>query len=125
MGPTGDGAIEESWMPPHNGTMIGMFRWSSAEEIRLYEFMSIEDTDQGPVLFLRHFSPGLEAWEEKDSPMRYELDAFAPDRFSFVNVTDGQTTRLTYAKTDAGLQVVLDQIKGAEKSSMTFDYAPR
>ncbi|MEO1086243.1 MAG: DUF6265 family protein [Acidobacteriota bacterium] len=124
-GDMGDGSIEETWMPPLNGTLIGMFRWSAADEIRLYEFMSIEDTDKGPVLFLRHFSPGLKAWEEKDSPMRYDLDAFDPDRFSFVNVTDGQTTRLTYTKTDAGMQVVLDQIKGAEKSSMAFDYKAR
>ncbi|MEM1180025.1 MAG: DUF6265 family protein [Acidobacteriota bacterium] len=124
-GHMGTGAIEETWTPPVNGTLIGMFRWSTDEKIRLYEFFSIEDSDQGPVLYLRHFSPGLTAWEEKDSPMRYTLDAFEPGRFSFLNVTDEQTTRLTYTQTDGGMEVALDQIQGADKSTLTFVYSPR
>lgn len=125
QGDMGEGLIEETWTPPVAGTLIGMFRWSTEKGVRLYELMSIEDSDQGPVLFLRHFSPGLKAWEEKDSPMRYELDAFAPERVSFVHTTDEQTTRLTYQRIEGEMNVTLDQIQGAEKSTMTFNYRPR
>ena len=125
VGEMGGGVIEETWSPPAAGTLVGMFRWSSEEGVRLYELMSIEDTAGGPVLYLRHFSPGLVGWEDKDTPMVFELDAFGERRASFLSTTDEQTTRLTFSRKAAGLEVELEQIEGAERSEMTFNYEPR
>lgn len=125
VGRMGDGVIEEIWAPPAAGTLVGMFRWSTEEGVRLYELMTIEDGDQGPVLYLRHFSPGLLAWESKDSPMALELDAYGDRRASFIDTADGGSTRLTYERTGGGLEVTLDKIEGAEKASTRFVYQAR
>ena len=124
VGKMGDSLIEEIWSEPAGGTLVGMFRWSTDEGVRVYELLSIEDSDKGPVLYLRHFSAGLSAWEEEAMPL--ELDAFGEGRASFQNVTDGESTRLTYERTPGGgLNITLDKVEGAKKSSTTFAYERR
>lgn len=124
LGSMGDGVIEEIWSPPLSGTMVGMFRWSTEKGVRVYELLSIEDGEQGPVLYLRHFSSGLRPWEQ--DAMVLELDAYGERRVSFFGSQDGESTRLTYERTaDGGLDITLEKVEGAKRSSTTFSYRRR
>jgi predicted enzyme related to lactoylglutathione lyase len=84
---THDGSrLEEHFTPPSDGSMIGMFRWSSDAGTQMTEHVVIEQRDDGVLLFLRHFDPGAVAWEREQAggPMIYTLDTVAEGRAVFV-----------------------------------------
>jgi hypothetical protein len=53
--------------------MMCSYRCVKDGKIVFYEFIVIEQLATGPVMKLRHFSPGNIAWEEKDKPYEYPL----------------------------------------------------
>lgn len=59
---------EELWLPPAAGAMVGMWRWATDGQMRLYELLTITAEGPGVALRLRHFRPNLNALEEKDAP---------------------------------------------------------
>jgi hypothetical protein len=68
------GDMEEHWSVPMGNSMMCSFRCVKDGKVLFYEFIVIEQQDGvGPVMKLRHFSPGNIAWEEKDKPYEYPL----------------------------------------------------
>lgn len=58
--------IEEVWSAPAGGALMAMFRWLNGEQVRFYEFMTLEATpDEQVLLRIKHFNPGLVGWEER------------------------------------------------------------
>lgn len=82
----GDQTLEERWSPPMANAMTGSFRWSRDDEVWLYEFLLIEETDDGISYYLRHFGPGSLGWEEREEPLAYRLDSLAPNRAEFASL---------------------------------------
>jgi len=72
-GADGDTRIEEIWSPPDAGIMIGVFRWLKEGETSLYEFMLLKPGSAGLELHIKHFSPDLVGWEEKDASTAFDL----------------------------------------------------
>src|SRR5271157_5340006 len=68
-----EGCADERWAAPVADTLMGMFRYTKANKVEFYEFQAIEPGPSGPTLLLRHFKPGLLAWEEKDKPLVFHL----------------------------------------------------
>jgi hypothetical protein len=62
------GDMEEFWGPPMGDNMVSTFRCVKDGKIVFYEFMVIEQSDNGPVMKLRHFNKGSIGWEDKDKP---------------------------------------------------------
>jgi hypothetical protein len=62
------GDMEEFWGPPMGDNMVSTFRCVKDGKIVFYEFMAIEQSDNGPVMKLRHFNKGSIGWEDKDKP---------------------------------------------------------
>lgn len=121
--------IEEIWSAPGADTLMGMFRWHDGENVRLYEFMSIEKGESGPVLYLRHFSRALVAWE-KDGPLVLAYDGSAAGQVSFLSdVTDAEgkrdITRLTYTRQGDELTVTLLKSDGRKEKESVFKYRAR
>lgn len=117
--------IEESWLPPAHGVMLGMFRWVSAEgELRVYELMTLEPEDGAPVLKLRHFNAGLVAWEDKDGALTFHLaPGSTASRPTFVGEEEGQKLRLTLeSPTPDTYTAKLEILSGAEPQVLDFLY---
>lgn len=75
------GMAEEVWTRPHQGSMLGMFRWLLSDgRVGVYELLEIEATDAGPTMTMRHFNGDLAPWaSEADGPLRFMLDQDASD----------------------------------------------
>jgi hypothetical protein len=110
VGQLGDSTIEEHWSGVDGGTIIGMFRVVSTKKttpnrIGLYEFWAVEPGDAGPELRMRHFSPGLTAWEEKDAPLVFRVVAHGERTVAFEVEEEKGPVRLTYTLTEDDLLV--------------------
>lgn len=67
------GDMEENWSEPYGNSMMCSYRCVKDGKVVFYEFIVIEQTADGPVMKLRHFSPGNIAWENKEDPYEYPL----------------------------------------------------
>jgi len=67
------GQFEETWNPPMGGEMLGMFKLVSDGKVQFYELMTIAPENDSFVLRIKHFSPGLKGWEEKDESVEFPL----------------------------------------------------
>ncbi|OIN60542.1 DUF6265 family protein [Arsenicibacter rosenii] len=90
------GPIEAVWSAPTGDNMIGFIRMMKDSKITLYELFGIEQTEQGPVVRVRHFKPGLIAQEDKDKP----------DHYTFVEASKG---RAVFEKTGDALRVLYEK----------------
>lgn len=121
-GTMGEDPLEEQWNAPAGGTMMGMFRWMKKDgTTSMYEFLTIEPGPQGPVYFMRHFGPGLIAWEEKDAPFRCPLASSGPREAVFA--CEGKPTKLTFKRTsETTMTVLLERQRDGKASTMEFVY---
>jgi ketosteroid isomerase-like protein len=92
------GSAEDVIAPASGGQMMGMFRHSRADgSPNFYEFYLFAEKDRSLTLRLRHFSPMLSAWEERDEFVEFPLVAIAEgaayfDGLSYVRAEDGRLT---------------------------------
>ena len=123
QGELGESVIEEVWAEPAGGTMMGMFRLVKGTKTAFYEFMAIEQTPDGLQLRLRHFHPGLLAWEEKDTPMVFRLERHADGEAVFTRTDEPKPERLIYRKEGpGGLVIVLEKEREGKKTRQEFRY---
>lgn len=73
MGTLDGQEIEEHWSRPNAGTIIGMFRWVRDGKVNFYELLAIEEEASGTAMKIKHFSPGLKGWEDKDEAIEFDL----------------------------------------------------
>src|SRR5688500_1900939 len=100
------GDMEENWSLPMGNCMMCSYRCVKDGRVIFYEFIVIEQTDAGPVMKLRHFSPGNIAWEEKDKPYEYPLMFLETDKTRFER--PDKKTALTFHRTAPDkMQVIL------------------
>lgn len=116
------GDMEESWSEPMGDNMMCAYRCVKDGKIVFYEFIVIEQTATGPVMKLRHFSPGSIGWEEKDKPYEYPLMFLEEDRARFER--PDKKTALTFHRTSKDkLMVILErQEKDGKWVQDEFDY---
>ena len=115
-----DGKADETWMAPRDGTMVGVFRLTWDDGRKLYELLTIEESDGEVKMVFRHFGPGMELWErEIEQPNRFTLVEVgenlavfdAPDRsqeparFRFERDPMSDTLTVTVASLDEAGQV--------------------
>jgi len=93
---------------------MGMFKLTSEGKVNFYEIMTIVPDGKSFVLRLKHFSPGLIGWEEKDKSVEFPLLAVTPGEVRF----DG----LTFTKVDddsMSIEVLVGD-DGAKKNRIEF-----
>ena len=66
------GLCEEIWSPPRDGAMMGMFRLINNGKATLYEMMTLVEENGTIILRLKHFSPKLIGWEEKNKTVDFK-----------------------------------------------------
>jgi hypothetical protein len=116
------GDMEENWSEPMGDCMMCAYRCVKDGKVIFYEFIVIEQTDTGPVMKLRHFSPGNIGWEDKDKPYEYPLMFLEPDKARFER--PDKKTALTFHRTSPEtMQVILErQDKSGRWVEDIFDY---
>ena len=71
------GALEEVWMPPRSGVMLGAFRLMKGDGTRasgsFQEILAIEEFEGSLRLVIKHFHPDWVGWEEKDQALKLRL----------------------------------------------------
>ena len=92
--------IEEIWSRPSGDNMMGMFRYVQEDKGVFYEMMLIEQTDDGPVLRIKHFNAGLIGWEEKAEVHSFPLVSVDESEAVFEQVD--QTKKLRYITENPG-----------------------
>lgn len=90
------GPIEAVWSAPASNNMIGFIRMLKDDKITLYELFGIEQNEQGTIIRVRHFKPGLVAQEEKDKPDQYTFLEASKNRAIFEKT--GDALRVLYEK---------------------------
>lgn len=99
-GGEGDRRVEEQWMAPAGGTLLGMSRTVAGGKTRAWEFMRIEE-DAGSVVFIAKPS-GQEG-------ASFPSIAVEEGRVVFENPDHDFPQRVIYQRTDGGL---LGRIEG-------------
>ena len=116
------GDMEQNWSEPMGNSMMCAYRCVKDGKVIFYEFTVIEQMDSGPVMKLRHFSPGNIGWEEKDKPYEYPLMFLEPDKARFER--PDKKTALTFHRTGPEtMKVILErQDKDGRWVEDVFDY---
>jgi hypothetical protein len=81
------GEVEEQWLPPRAGSMFGTFRLVSGGRTVFSELMVIEPRDDSIVLRVKHFTPALVGWEEKDRSFDFRFVSATEDELRFEALT--------------------------------------
>lgn len=116
------GEMEENWSEPKGNSMMCAYRCVRDGKVVFYEFIVIEQEADGPVMILRHFSPGNIAWEDKEEPYRYPL-VFLEDSFARFERPDKKTALTFHRVSTDSLKVILDrQEKDGRWVQDVFDY---
>jgi hypothetical protein len=107
------GEAEEFIAPAAAGQMMGMFRHLKADgAVNFYEFYVFAEQAGSLTLRLKHFSPLLSGWEEKDEFVEFPLVAIGDQAVYF----DG----LTYVLEQDGSLTV--GVRVAEERNAVFRY---
>lgn len=129
VGSMGDATIEEHWSAPEGNVIIGMFRLvkapaeggdPGAARIGFSEFWTVEPGPNGPRLLLRHFSPGLVGWEDKEAPLVFEPVAAGERSITWQVEKPEGTVRLTYRSPDP--DTLIAELHEPDGSTPTFTY---
>lgn len=112
------GCAEESLSPPVAREMMGKFRQLNADgSLRFYEFYTIAERDGSLLWRIKHFSPDLEGWEEKDKSTEFRLVAIEGEIAYF--------NGLTYARTGKNTLRAAVAIEGKGTAEFSFRRAKK
>ncbi|MBD2754640.1 DUF6265 family protein [Spirosoma validum] len=99
LGTFNGGPIEASWIAPVGDNLTGFMRMMKDNKVTMYEMLIFEQTEQGPIVLVKHFKPGLIGQEEKDKSDRYKFIEAGKDKAIFEK-EDG-SIRIIYEKRSA------------------------
>ncbi len=78
------GRVEDVWLPPKSGVLLGAFRLVKADgKPGFYELFAIEEVDDTLQFVVKHFNPDWVGWEEKDKALRIRLSRLEKDEMAF------------------------------------------
>lgn len=116
------GNMEEYWSEPMGDNMVSSFRNVKDGKVTFYEFVVIEQTDNIPVMKMRHFNRGSIAWEEKNRPYLLPLVKLEKDFAGFESLD--KKVRLAYKRVGPEkMDVVLEELgKDGKWQKDVFNY---
>lgn len=104
LGTFNGGPIEAAWIAPVGDNLTGFMRMMRDNKVTMYEMLIFEQTEQGPIVLVKHFKPGLIGQEEKDKSDRYKFIEAGKDKATFEK-EDG-SIRIIYEKRSADQLVI-------------------
>ena len=114
------GVVEDVWLPPRAGVLLGAFRLMKADgSPGFYEIFAIEEFEGSLRFIVKHFHPDWVGWEEKDKAFRARLTRISPTELVFGGIV---FTR----QGDDGLRIDLTlRGKDGTASKQVLDYKRR
>lgn len=104
LGTFNGGPIEAFWAAPAGDNLTGFMRMMRDNKVTMYEMLVFEQTEQGPIVLVKHFKSGLIALEEKEVSDRYRFIEAKKDQALFEK-QDG-SVRIIYEKRSANQLVI-------------------
>ena len=89
---SGGNLSEEIWSAPSGDSMMGMWRYVSGGQVRIFELLTVSVEPTGIVMRLRHFDPELTAREDKGTPVELALVGWKPREAAFEGPAVGAAT---------------------------------
>lgn len=80
------GILEDIWMPPRDGVILGAFRLTKPDGKGFYELFAVEEIEGSLQFVVKHFHPNWVGWEEKDKALRMPLQRISENEASFGGV---------------------------------------
>ena len=80
------GKIEDIWMPPRDGVILGAFRLTKPDGKGFYELFAIEEHEGSLRFVVKHFHRNWVGWEEKDVALKMPLVSISENAASFGGV---------------------------------------
>jgi hypothetical protein len=118
------GKLEEIWTATEGDCMMGMFRFVKDNKVKFYEFLTIEQESEGPVLKLKHFNRGLKGWEEKDVSIDFPLLSSTTNEAVFQRKEKDTPTKMIFRLKDRQtLIVILENLKDGKWVAEEFVYS--
>jgi hypothetical protein len=117
------GKLEEIWTEAEGDCMMGMFRFVKDNKVKFYEFLTIEQESEGPVLKLKHFNRGLKGWEEKEVSIDFPLISSTTNEVLFQRREKDTPTKMMFRlKDNETLVVILENLKDGKWVAEEFLY---
>jgi hypothetical protein len=116
------GLIEEQWSKPEGDTMMGMFRWIKDGKVFFYEFMTIEQTEEGLILRIKHFNQGLIGWEEKEKSFSCVLTQLDGEKAVFFAREEEKPLWLVFERMENSLKIYFDSGVDSPKPENIFQF---
>jgi hypothetical protein len=112
---------EEQWSQPAGGAMMGMFRAVRNEKPVLYEFLLMEETNDGVFIRLRHFKAGMAELEKE--PIRLKLTKASEREAVFENPDNEKPKRITYRQSkDEKLTVTVETTRDGKSTTFKLEF---
>lgn len=96
LGTYNGGPIEAAWTAPAGGSIVGYIRMTKDDKPSLYELFAFEQGEKGPIARVKHFKPGMIAWEEKE----------VSDQYFFIEASKGQAL---FEKDDKTVRIIYER----------------
>lgn len=87
------GVSEEFWSKPNGGVMMGGYRLLKDGKPVFYEMLWLLETEGTLILRLKHFTPELVGWEEKDKTVDFKFVKKDGKRMYFSGLTFEQVSK--------------------------------
>jgi Domain of unknown function (DUF6265) len=114
--------VDQSYMAPKNGLMLGDFRMTDNQKTLFVEIFTFLETKDGVDLYVRHFSPELRiGQDEKDRPLLLKLVRFDSKQAEFRTPEGAQPIRDTVTRTGDDSFAVHLEISGDNGKTQTID----
>lgn len=113
------GLVEDVWLEPLGGSMVGVFRSYSGGEIGFYEIFTISEFNKSLIIRLKHFNADLKGWEEKNVTQDFRLVKISGETAWFEGFTIRRDKRDRYT-----IFVAMERADGTVKE-MEFNYRKR
>jgi hypothetical protein len=108
-GTWGPRVAQQTWTAPKARVMLGTFQLTEGDRTLVVELFTLVEDAQGIKLYLRHFTPTLNAWEES-GPTTLDLQSADAKSIIFVNAADGQPKQDAITRLDADTYVSRSEI---------------
>jgi hypothetical protein len=107
------GEVEEHWMAPKGGTMLGMSRTVRDGKTVEHEFLQIR-LDGTTLVY--------NAWPSGQAPAVFPLKALEPDSVTFENPSHDFPQRVIYRRTASGIAARVEGTANGKTRGVDFSY---